>query len=227
MRLGCGVSGSKSIKRHMFFKTINWKQLEKKTIEPPYLPIEGTTGGSNSSTSNNSTAGTNHAASGSHTCRLRQNERFVSDNHNTVRSKQSPSTGTSTISDPPGVQLQLPKSIYSRVWDTLYPYMHIQNYSTILPMTSSSSKSDRSILNNDLPFIERIKQLEKFEWLDSEASIQKSSQTIEDKVEGNKLREEKNSISGDSHGDAVNYFEYWNYTSPETIIEEYNMQMNA
>ncbi|XP_037546055.1 ribosomal protein S6 kinase beta-2 [Nematolebias whitei] len=37
-RLGSGINDSADIQRHSFFKTINWDELLKKRLEPPYKP---------------------------------------------------------------------------------------------------------------------------------------------------------------------------------------------
>ncbi|KAJ4832552.1 Serine/threonine-protein kinase AtPK2/AtPK19 [Turnera subulata] len=42
-RLGNGASGSEDIKRHKWFKAINWKKLEAKEIQPSFRPeVAGT-----------------------------------------------------------------------------------------------------------------------------------------------------------------------------------------
>lgn len=40
-RLGCTSSGEKSIREHDFFKEIDWAQLEKKNLKPPFKPKLG------------------------------------------------------------------------------------------------------------------------------------------------------------------------------------------
>lgn len=37
-RIGCGKEGPDELKRHPFFKNINWEKLLAKEIEPPYVP---------------------------------------------------------------------------------------------------------------------------------------------------------------------------------------------
>lgn len=37
-RLGCGPTGSEEIKRHKWFKPINWKKLETRQIQPSFRP---------------------------------------------------------------------------------------------------------------------------------------------------------------------------------------------
>nr|KJB60168.1 hypothetical protein B456_009G292400 [Gossypium raimondii] len=37
-RLGCGKGGSEEIKRHKWFKAINWKKLEAREVRPSFLP---------------------------------------------------------------------------------------------------------------------------------------------------------------------------------------------
>ena len=37
-RLGAGVDGTQNVKDHPFFKDIDWELVEKKGIEPPYVP---------------------------------------------------------------------------------------------------------------------------------------------------------------------------------------------
>ena len=37
-RLGSDQDGSKQVKSHMFFKTIQWKKLEQRQLEPPFYP---------------------------------------------------------------------------------------------------------------------------------------------------------------------------------------------
>lgn len=37
-RLGCGPGGSKEIKNHKWFKSINWKKLEAREIRPSFCP---------------------------------------------------------------------------------------------------------------------------------------------------------------------------------------------
>ena len=37
-RLGSGQGGSEEIKRHKWFKSINWKKLETREIRPSFLP---------------------------------------------------------------------------------------------------------------------------------------------------------------------------------------------
>ncbi|XP_074311933.1 serine/threonine-protein kinase AtPK2/AtPK19-like [Silene latifolia] len=40
-RLGCGVTGSKGIKNHKWFKPINWRKLEAREIQPSFRPEVG------------------------------------------------------------------------------------------------------------------------------------------------------------------------------------------
>mmetsp|Transcript_25783 Transcript_25783/g.48911 ORF Transcript_25783/g.48911 Transcript_25783/m.48911 type:complete len:460 (-) Transcript_25783:272-1651(-) len=41
-RLGAGVDGPEKVKKHPFFKMINWKRLEAKEVKPPFSPcVEG------------------------------------------------------------------------------------------------------------------------------------------------------------------------------------------
>lgn len=40
-RLGHGVSGSEAVKRHPFFRSINWAKLEKREVESKFRPIVG------------------------------------------------------------------------------------------------------------------------------------------------------------------------------------------
>jgi classical protein kinase C beta type len=37
-RLGVGKSGEEDIRKHAYFATVNWEKLEKRQIEPPFLP---------------------------------------------------------------------------------------------------------------------------------------------------------------------------------------------
>lgn len=37
-RLGSGPSGSETIKNHPYFKGVNWEKLERKEIQPPFVP---------------------------------------------------------------------------------------------------------------------------------------------------------------------------------------------
>jgi len=37
-RLGCMKLGTEEVKRHPFFSKLNWHRLEKKLIQPPYVP---------------------------------------------------------------------------------------------------------------------------------------------------------------------------------------------
>lgn len=40
-RLGSGANGADEIRRHRWFKGINWKKLERREIEPSFKPIVG------------------------------------------------------------------------------------------------------------------------------------------------------------------------------------------
>jgi hypothetical protein len=37
-RLGCGPKDAEEIKKHPFFKDIDWDKLDKKLLEPPFRP---------------------------------------------------------------------------------------------------------------------------------------------------------------------------------------------
>lgn len=37
-RLGCGDSSGEEIKKHIFFRNINWPQLEAGIFKPPFVP---------------------------------------------------------------------------------------------------------------------------------------------------------------------------------------------
>jgi len=37
-RLGSGATGSENVKKHPFFKSIDWEKLERKEMEPPFKP---------------------------------------------------------------------------------------------------------------------------------------------------------------------------------------------
>jgi serine/threonine protein kinase len=39
VRLGNGPTGTDDIKKHSFFRKINWKQLSLKEMEPPIIPL--------------------------------------------------------------------------------------------------------------------------------------------------------------------------------------------
>ncbi len=36
--MGSGPNGTEDIKNHVFFFSINWKDIENKVVTPPYLP---------------------------------------------------------------------------------------------------------------------------------------------------------------------------------------------
>ena len=38
IRLGCGVSGQTDLKKHSFFRSLDWDKLERREIEPPFKP---------------------------------------------------------------------------------------------------------------------------------------------------------------------------------------------
>ena len=37
-RLGCGDAGGEDLKKHIFFRNINWPQLEAGMFKPPFVP---------------------------------------------------------------------------------------------------------------------------------------------------------------------------------------------
>lgn len=37
-RLGAATGGIEDIKKHIFFATIDWKNLEKRKVRPPFIP---------------------------------------------------------------------------------------------------------------------------------------------------------------------------------------------
>jgi hypothetical protein len=43
-RLGSGATGGENVKKHPFFKSIDWEKLESKTLDPPFKPkVKSTT----------------------------------------------------------------------------------------------------------------------------------------------------------------------------------------
>ena len=37
-RIACGIEGADEIKRHPWFKDINWERLVEKQVTPPFIP---------------------------------------------------------------------------------------------------------------------------------------------------------------------------------------------